>query len=63
MPKGTFKTLMTEEEILKETPTCSVCIDKFEEEDEELIKMPCNHVFHKGCLIPWLEQHNSCPSC
>ena len=54
LPKGNYKTLMTEEEIQRESPSCSVCIDKFEETDEELRKLPCNHVFHKDCIIPWL---------
>ncbi|KAL4430683.1 hypothetical protein ABPG75_005939 [Micractinium tetrahymenae] len=34
-------------------------------EGEEVQVMPCSsgHVFHPPCLLPWLEQHNSCPTC
>ena len=29
----------------------------------EVILMPCTHQFHNECLIPWLEKHNTCPTC
>nr|CAB3265637.1 E3 ubiquitin-protein ligase RNF181-like [Phallusia mammillata] len=25
--------------------------------------MPCEHCFHKGCLLPWLQKTNNCPMC
>ncbi|XP_053257421.1 E3 ubiquitin-protein ligase RNF181 [Podarcis raffonei] len=41
---------------------CPVCLLEFEEE-EVVRKMPCEHIFHKGCILPWLGKTNSCPLC
>ena len=41
---------------------CTICKEDYKE-NEAVILMPCKHCYHPDCLIPWLEQHNSCPSC
>eukprot|EP00808_Paulinella_micropora_P010281 g60288.t1 len=41
---------------------CAVCKDEFQL-DEEALRMPCMHIFHKDCLLPWLKLHNTCPVC
>jgi E3 ubiquitin-protein ligase RNF115/126 len=41
---------------------CSVCKENYKIE-EEITTMPCTHVFHTDCLLPWLNLHNSCPVC
>ncbi|XP_037592302.1 E3 ubiquitin-protein ligase RNF181-like [Cebus imitator] len=41
---------------------CPVCLLEFEEE-ETAIEMPCHHLFHSSCILPWLSKTNSCPLC
>lgn len=41
---------------------CPVCYEAFKAE-EIVTKLPCNHHFHKGCVVTWLQQRNSCPVC
>lgn len=42
--------------------SCAVCKDEFEC-GQECISMPCQHNFHKECIIPWLKERNTCPVC
>ena len=47
---------------------CAVCKDQFslqtEDPDEQVvITLPCKHPFHSPCILPWLKQNGTCPSC
>lgn len=55
--------LRVSEELIKASnECCPICQDEFELQ-EDVTLMPCSHVYHPTCLLPWLELHNTCPSC
>ena len=44
--------------------TCAICLDEFEEGDICNSTQPdCPHLFHKTCIVLWLEKHSACPVC
>ncbi|XP_059404341.1 E3 ubiquitin-protein ligase RNF181-like isoform X1 [Carassius carassius] len=70
---GGLKSLVSMTVILLELSSCSfnltdkalkcpVCLLEFEEQ-ETVREMPCKHLFHAGCILPWLSKTNSCPLC
>ena len=42
---------------------CSICQDDFNESSDSVIQLPCQHYFHKNCILPWLQTAHTCPSC
>ncbi|XP_072989567.1 uncharacterized protein [Typha latifolia] len=41
---------------------CAVCADVFEA-TADARRLPCGHVYHYDCVVPWLLRRNSCPLC
>jgi len=45
---------------------CSICLEQMEPENSDsraALRTPCDHVFHRHCLLSWLRTHNFCPLC
>ena len=47
---------------------CAICWEKLlqdGEEEKKIVSMPCAHVFHAECLIPWFSRprQTTCPTC
>jgi hypothetical protein len=43
-------------------PHCSICLGEYEE-GEELVKLPCSHIYHDECISSWCSNHIRCPLC
>ncbi|KAM0870400.1 hypothetical protein ACQ4PT_040031 [Festuca glaucescens] len=41
---------------------CAVCKDGIEA-GEAARRLPCAHLYHDGCILPWLAIRNTCPLC
>ena len=37
----------------------SVCYDEMKDGGEEVSRMPFGHVYHKSCVLTWLQRNNS----
>lgn len=44
-----------------EKKSCAICLTDLE--SERVLKLPCEHVFHKECLVGWLKRSTVCPLC
>ncbi|KAH3675901.1 hypothetical protein WICPIJ_009218 [Wickerhamomyces pijperi] len=49
------------ESIIKELPTCPVCLERMDSETSGLLTISCQHTFHSSCLTKWKD--DTCPVC
>ncbi|KAJ8426940.1 LOW QUALITY PROTEIN: hypothetical protein Cgig2_015785 [Carnegiea gigantea] len=60
--QGLPNVMITEALVKSDSNSCAVCMNEFGV-GMEVKQMPCSHLYHSDCLLPWLELHNSCPVC
>ncbi|XP_074037010.1 E3 ubiquitin-protein ligase AMFR isoform X2 [Leptinotarsa decemlineata] len=51
--------MANEKELQENSDNCAICWEKM----DSARKLPCAHLFHNTCLLSWLEQDTSCPTC
>ncbi|EEQ98503.1 RING finger protein, putative [Perkinsus marinus ATCC 50983] len=65
-PKRVKTEMKADDLIESSVAECSICTMEFEKEDAEdsnCTSLPCEHFFHRDCLVPWVEKSDSCPVC
>jgi hypothetical protein len=58
------KKTISYEELLNDNndDDCTICLEEFNN-DDEIVKLKCNHLFHSKCIDDWIEKNQSCPLC
>eukprot|EP00088_Acartia_fossae_P003212 TRINITY_DN1132_c0_g1_i5.p1 TRINITY_DN1132_c0_g1~~TRINITY_DN1132_c0_g1_i5.p1 ORF type:complete len:140 (+),score=46.57 TRINITY_DN1132_c0_g1_i5:145-564(+) len=41
---------------------CATCLEKIAGEDE-VVSLPCGHLFHYECIDQWFNKSKNCPTC
>lgn len=55
--------IVTQEHIRdKDGLICAVCKDPMRV-NSRVLQLPCKHMYHSGCILPWLRTRNTCPVC
>ena len=53
---------VTSEDELQLHNECSICLDPYVKK-QNIILLPCNHVFHSKCIKEWIAKNEECPTC
>lgn len=62
-PQGPYPETTSSSEQKQDNEPESTEGEKTEINYEEIVRMPCHHVYHRTCIYKWLNNNSSCPTC
>lgn len=54
--------MKVDDKLIGDNKKCIICLEVFEKDNDVLI-LPCLHMFHEKCIKEWLLINNLCPIC
>ena len=60
--RDSLKNIVLNVDMICNQPSCPICNEEFIL-GETVIKIPCSHIYHEACIMPWLEHKHNCPIC
>ena len=42
---------------------CTICTNRYYNDNSNMIQFSCTHYFHKDCIIEWAKIKDTCPVC
>nr|GLL27030.1 uncharacterized protein LOC109189890 [Ipomoea trifida] len=54
--------VIKDQEQLDDNLACAICKDSLSV-GSVVNQLPCSHVYHPSCILPWLSSRNTCPLC
>lgn len=57
-----LRVVKVNEDMVQRGDACAVCQETLSL-GEDVKELPCKHLFHPGCIDPWLTNKNTCPVC
>jgi len=49
--------------LVERREACTVCLEEYELGEEDVVALPCGHLYHKRCVLGWFVGDNRCPVC
>lgn len=60
--KFRFKNISLTLDDICSQPSCPICNEDFVAQNK-VLRLPCSHLYHSHCVMPWLEMKQNCPIC